>query len=1041
MKLKTLPILMTLFTILFVFHSNTFAMDGISQNRERDIEKFISSNMKKGKIPGISVTIVKGNETVFQKGFGFSDANLRKPVTSDTLFELGSTSKAFTALGILELENKGLLNLNDLVTKYIPWLKMNFKGHPADIKLSHLLHHTSGIPFKTIGDIPIDDSSAALEKTVRALAGQKLDFMPGEKFSYATVNYDVLGLVIQTVSRQPYEEYIKRNVLAPLGLDSTYVFRQGAPSGYMSRGYKLAFLRAAAFDAPMYRGNTPAGYFITNSKDMAKWLKIQMGMDEGIKLDKQLIESSHLPDRTVSPGGDGSSYAAGWSIYQSGTGEISHSGNNPNFSSFLVFRPEDKIGVAVLANLNSAYTQTIGQGIMNILRDTKLPDSASDMYKGIDNLSSAIAFILVPVIAMILWFTAAGIIQAIKKRRRFEGNPVTGISAFAGLTAFMAVFGYCIYCIPDVLYWGLNWGFFRVWAPVSLLVALLLLFAGVLLFMLYFIFTAFFPKHDDMSLFTLTILSIVSGLGNAVIIFVVNETLNREGGFQGGLFLYMMAGIVVYVFGQRLVRIRLIKIANRIVYSKRMHLIEKILNTSYQKIESLEYGRIQASLNNDTETISEFSNIVITGATNAVTLMCCFVYLGIISFYGLLLSMCFIFIAAGIHFLMGSQANKLWEQTRDIQNIFFKFINDMISGFKELSLNAGKRNDFKEDMQASCKTYKEKRIKGDIKFANANVIGELLFSFVIGAVAFIFPVIFHDLKLTSLRTYIFVILYMTGPVHGILGSIPNIFKVRISWNRINGLSGQLDCIKDDVDSKNDERVYIKNEEFRQALGESSTASLIIELKDVEYYYKNSEGEAFTVGPVECRFKSGEITFITGGNGSGKSTLAKMVTGLYAPDSGEIFINSKKADSLELCGKYSAIFSDFHLFEKLYGIDHAMKGEEVEKYLKLLRIDDKVAINDGVLNTIKLSTGQRKRLALLVSYMEDRPVYLFDEWAADQDPEFRKFFYHTLLPDLKNRGKCVIAITHDDRYFNLADQVIKMELGKIVKSEIHTVCET
>lgn len=1019
---KILPISAIMFIILFLFQCNAFASDSLSKSKENEIEKFIGSNMKKGKLPGISVTIVKGNETIYQKGFGYADTHSRERVTSDTLFELGSTSKAFTALALLQLEDQGLVNMEDPVTKYIPWLKMNYEGRPADIKLSQLLHHTSGIPFKTIGNIPIDDSSDALERTVKTLVGQKLDFMPGEKFSYATINYDILGLVIQTVSRQSYEKYIKTNVLVPLGLDSTYVFRQEAPARYMSKGYKLAFLKAAQYDAPMYRGNTPAGYVITNAADMGKWLKIQMGGYDGIKPYRKLIERSQLPDRSVSPGEDGSSYAAGWFVYQSGTGEISHGGNNPNFSSFFVFRPEDKTGVAVLANLNSAYTQTIGQGIMNILRSAKLPDPASDMYKGIDNISSAFVFVLVPVIAMILCFTAIGIIQVIKKRRSFEGYPVKVVSAFAALIAFMAIFGYCLYRIPDVLYWGLNWGFARVWAPISLGFALILLFVSVLLFLLYFIFTAFFPKHDDMSLFTLSILSIISGLGNTLIIFVVNETLNRSDGFQGGLFLYLIVGIVVYVFGQRLVRTRMINIANHIVYSKRMQLIEKILNTSYQKIESIEYGRIQASLNNDTEIISEFSNIVITGATSAVTLICCFVYMGIISIYGLLLSVLIIFIAAGLHFLIGSQANKLWEQTRDIQNVFFKFINDLISGFKELSLNAGKRSGFKADMQVSCKTYKEKRIKGDIKFANVNVIGELLFSFVIGAVAFIFPVIFKDLKINSLRTYIFVILYMTGPVHGILGTIPNIFRVRISWNRINGLYEQLDQVKAATPG--------------QAAGGITDDSLDIELRAVEYRYKNNEGEAFSVGPLECRFKSGEITFITGGNGSGKSTLAKIITGLYAPDSGEIFINSKKSNPFELGEKYSAIFSDFHLFEKLYGLDYALKGAEVEKYLNLLHINDKVEIKNGVLNTIKLSTGQRKRLALLVSYLEDRQVYLFDEWAADQDPEFRSFFYNTLLPDLKNRGKCVIAITHDDRYFNLADNVIKMELGQIVKTGIN-----
>ena len=1003
--------------LLLIVQSSAFAANTLPKGKEGQIEEYIKKNMGDSKIPGLSVVIVDGNETIYEKGFGFSDVAAKKPVTPDTLFELGSTSKAFTALAVLQLEEKGLLNLDDPVSKYIPWFDVNYKGQKVDIKLSQLLYHTSGMPFKTIGDIPIDDSKDALEKTVRTFVGESLDFMPGEKYLYATINYDILGLVIQKVSGQSYEEYIKSNVLNQLGLSNTYLRRQEAPAQNMSIGYKFDFLRPVRYDAPMYRGNTPAGYFITNIEDMAKWMKIQLGVDNGIAFDKQLIEKSHLPDRSVSPDVDGSSYAAGWSIYQNGSGEISHPGNNPNFSSFIVFRPQDKKGVAVLANLDSSYTLAIGQGIMDIIQGKKLVKPEDDMYKGVDNLASAIVFITVPVILLILWFMAKYIIETLRRKRTFKGNIIKSIIGSIIFIIFMAGFTYCLYKIPDVLYQGLNWSFVKVWAPQSLILAVISLFVAVLLFNLYFMFTALFPQNDDKSLFILIILSIASGFGNALIIFTVNETLNRDNGFQGGLLLYFIIAMAIYVFGQRLVRTRLINITNGMVYQKRMELIDKILGTSYQGVEGIEYGRIQASLNNDTETISEFSNLAITGATSLVTLICCFVYMGIISLFGLLISIFVIFIAAGLYFIIGKQANKLWEQTRDIQNIFFKFINDLISGFKELSLNNGKRIDFKRDMQESCNTYREKRIQGDLKFANVNVIGELLFTFVIGVVAFAFPVIFDNLKLNSLRTYVFIMLYMTGPVHGILGSIPSVFRVRISWNRINELSGQLDSIKDT--------------QQKQASDKNNTGNLNIELRGVEYHYKNNEGEAFSVGPIEHRFKSGEITFITGGNGSGKSTLAKLITGLYSPDTGEIYINGEKTNSFELSQKYSAIFSDFHLFEKLYGIDHAVKNDEIENYLNILHIKDKVQINNGVLNTIKLSTGQRKRLALLISYLEDRPVYLFDEWAADQDPEFRKFFYNTLLPELKGRGKCIIAITHDDRFFDLADKVIKMDLGKIV----------
>lgn len=195
-------------------------------------------------------------------------------------------------------------------------------------------------------------------------------------------------------------------------------------------------------------------------------------------------------------------------------------------------------------------------------------------------------------------------------------------------------------------------------------------------------------------------------------------------------------------------------------------------------------------------------------------------------------------------------------------------------------------------------------------------------------------------------------------------------------------------------------------------------------------YKENEGKCFKVGPINYQFKSGQIVFITGGNGSGKSTLFKLITGLYPLDSGNITINGEEVNCSMLSENCSAIFSDFYLFKKLYGIDYSNKEGFISKYLKLFKLDEKVNVLNGSFSTTKLSTGQKKRLALLVSYLEDRQIYLFDEWAADQDPEFRKFFYFTLLPGLKEKGKCVIAVTHDEHYFNMADKVIKMDMGKI-----------
>jgi putative ATP-binding cassette transporter len=176
---------------------------------------------------------------------------------------------------------------------------------------------------------------------------------------------------------------------------------------------------------------------------------------------------------------------------------------------------------------------------------------------------------------------------------------------------------------------------------------------------------------------------------------------------------------------------------------------------------------------------------------------------------------------------------------------------------------------------------------------------------------------------------------------------------------------------------------------------------------------------------------GELTFLVGGNGSGKTTLAKLLTGLYVPESGEVQLNGQPItdDNRERYRQlFSVVFSDFHLFDSLLGLGDI--DDRARDCLTQLQLDNKLEIKDGVLSTVNLSQGQRKRLALLTAYMEDREIYVFDEWAADQDPMFKRVFYYHLLPDLKARGKMVLVISHDDQYYHVADRIVKLEYGQL-----------
>jgi putative ATP-binding cassette transporter len=142
----------------------------------------------------------------------------------------------------------------------------------------------------------------------------------------------------------------------------------------------------------------------------------------------------------------------------------------------------------------------------------------------------------------------------------------------------------------------------------------------------------------------------------------------------------------------------------------------------------------------------------------------------------------------------------------------------------------------------------------------------------------------------------------------------------------------------------------------------------------------------------------------------------------------------EANLQDVRDRIAAVFSDYFLFRKLYGLTDTLVPEDADALLREMAISDKAAIRDGAFTTVRLSTGQRKRLALIAAVLEGKPLLVLDEWAADQDPVFRRKFYEEVLPSLKARGITIIAATHDDRWFHLADRQIRLSEGLIVPVE-------
>jgi putative pyoverdin transport system ATP-binding/permease protein len=284
----------------------------------------------------------------------------------------------------------------------------------------------------------------------------------------------------------------------------------------------------------------------------------------------------------------------------------------------------------------------------------------------------------------------------------------------------------------------------------------------------------------------------------------------------------------------------------------------------------------------------------------------------------------------------------------------------------------------------------------------------------------------------ALSGYVLTFIYLSKPLENLIRRLPFLSRSAVALDKITTLGLGL---ADRAEAARDQSPAPPRRDWQK-----------LQLQNVTHQYGSAADGSFTLGPLSLSFRPGEVVFIVGGNGSGKSTLAKLITGLYSPEGGQIRLDERvigDADRVWYRQHFATVFADFYLFNRLLGPDSETVemasptiadltafDAQAQAYLRHLQLDHKVTVSQGQLSTTALSQGQRKRLALLSAYLEDRPIYLFDEWAADQDPQFKALFYTEILGQLRDRGKTVLVISHDDHYFGVADRIIKLDYGQI-----------
>jgi len=520
------------------------------------------------------------------------------------------------------------------------------------------------------------------------------------------------------------------------------------------------------------------------------------------------------------------------------------------------------------------------------------------------------------------------------------------------------------------------------------------------------------------------IIGLASGAASAWLLQMINTFVSNPDAAGAGQWKTYGIGILLVLFSTICTQVCTILLSVKLVYNLRVNICSQILKLPLRELENAGLGKFVACYVDDIPAIAGALMQVPILFINLSIILGCLAYLGLMSPEVSLYMFTFIIFAVVTYVLPERVGARYMERTRRALDNLMKNFNALKDGVKELKMHYRRRDSFYNDLlRESAITVRDAGFKANIIYAMLGIWSNMVYFIFIGMLLFLLPAML-DLHPGVMISFTMVALFLNGPVNVLRGLAPIVRRASVAFDKVRelGLGSFLD---DDVFAS-------KQQVFSRIKAMPRYQSL--EIKGVRHtYFREREERHFTLGPIDLSFKAAELVFIIGGNGSGKTTFAKLLTGLYAPEAGEIYRNGElvTGENRELYRQnFSAIFDDFFVFEQIMGMPAEELDARAVAYLKLLHLDHKVTIAEGLLSTTELSTGQRKRLALLTAYLEDRDIYLFDEWAADQDPEFKKVFYEELLPDLRDRGKTVFVISHDDRYFKLADRIVKLTDGSV-----------
>lgn len=519
-------------------------------------------------------------------------------------------------------------------------------------------------------------------------------------------------------------------------------------------------------------------------------------------------------------------------------------------------------------------------------------------------------------------------------------------------------------------------------------------------------------------------LSMIGAVASMALLVALNQLAAGGLPANGAGFLLQGIGLVAAMFLASIVsQTCQARLTAALVSDLRADLSQRFLALDFERLLTLRHTVVNA-LVVDVSRVSQLLLVLPQVLFHSLVAILCLIYLAVISLQLLVVFGAFVAVAVGLTVVILRRSERVFMAIRSEEDALFRHFEAIADGKKELTFNPARARHFVDEVLGRAIAanrallYNAHRWWGYTEAWTGAVVFCAIFSVIYAGHA-----IFGEPAATIMQ-FVIAALFMVSPI-GFLVTMSRQLVVGISSLRhLREIGPSLTASKD-----------VQSEPVRPASTLLPHAWTRLQLHAVSYRYPDQDGQGFQFGPVDLEIRRGEMLFVVGGNGSGKSTLALLLTGLVQPSGGQISIDGVRVDAGNRHAyqqRFSAVFADFHLFADLIGPDGAAVADvQAQEWLSTLAMQHKVKVVDGRLSTLDLSQGQRKRLALLQACIDDSEIYLFDEWAADQDPEFRAYFYDQLLPMLQRQGKTLIVITHDERYFDRADRLLKLEQGKVL----------